>query len=219
MSDLRFTAALPVLIIDDLPEKEKPHARVIAWHLNFLVTALRQFYDALQLLDMCNQEHDHIGWGLMAGRDGAMTLYHIWHSLRAIKSNVEKGKAVLRKGVEIAKIDGAIVLLNTAVPDIEGLRHSVSHTAEMFNSPSRWEGHKSKPFQTRLFKHEKHDDDNLWLNCMDGRTFFTTESSRPSTGNVVEYELSDETFIMLEDVFVRVLSAFPASRLRLLLPS
>ncbi len=252
MSSLRFCAAIPSIIIDDLPEKERPHARTVQRCLEYLVVALRQFYDALQLFDMCNQRHDQTverqsqlareinaldeaarqtklqelialqnnltpqaGWALMSGRDGAITLYHFWRCLKAVKWNVEQGKTAFRNGIEIAKIDGAIVLLDMAVPNIKGLRDSVGHTAEMFKNPRSWEMHKSKPFQTRVFKHEKRNDDTVWLSCMDGRTFFTTAH----TGDVVEYQLSDDTFRTLEDAFVRVLNAFPSSRLKLLLPS
>lgn len=217
MSDLRFTAAFPVLIIDDLPEKEKPHAQVVVWHLNYLVTALRQFYDALQLLDMCNQKHENAGWALMAGRDGAITLYHIWHSLRAIKDNIQTAKTVLRTGIDVGKIDGAIALFNVTIPNVKALRDSVAHTAEMFRNPRRWDLEKTRPFKTRLFSHDSQSADNLWLNCMDGRTFFTTGYTQ--NGQIVKYELSDDTFMMLEDAFVQVLNAFPSSRLRLLLPS
>jgi hypothetical protein len=84
----------PWLNADNLPEAERPIAFKISTHLMVFHSLLASFHAAINLYDFCENEPGRTlgayGWQQIAGRDGAMTIWHFYTAMEEIRSFLQK---------------------------------------------------------------------------------------------------------------------------------
>lgn len=144
-----------------------------------------------------------VGWMNIAGRDGALTLWHFMRALAAIKANLDRAPT-LRASVRVGEIDGALREFRRKLPDVRDVRDAVAHTAELTKNPDALARNATKPFKTKAYSSES--GGGMWTNNFEERTFMTTADG----GEMVRYDLSGDTLRFLVDLTRRVYAAFPA---------
>ncbi len=122
-----------------------------------------------------------IRWATIAGRDGAMTIYHFGKTISSIREFGFVDCPVFKKEIDHAALRAAQKLFNTSFPNYLNLRHSISHSAELV-----------KDIKTR--------DQNaagIWTfqNFLQKQTFHNTFN-----GKVFSFEISVQTLSRLRQV-------------------
>lgn len=136
----------PDLRLCNFPEDEHGQIWTISGQLGDLSSYLKNFEAAVSLFDFCIQAiqsqrgidpqinvHGMASlhrWQLIAGRDGAMTIYHFAKTMTAIRAGMSKCSS-FRQLVNHDILRAATKLFEQLFPDFEGIRHAVAHTAEL----------------------------------------------------------------------------------------
>jgi hypothetical protein len=93
-------------------------------------------------------------WVFVAGRDGAMSIYHFAKSMEGMMAFLGQCPTVLDK-VDRTKLRSARKMLRELFPDFEAVRHAVAHAGELMKDPDTFRSTLS--FDTRTFGRETCD--------------------------------------------------------------
>src|SRR5947209_14294883 len=127
----------PHLDLKGLPPEEIMPAWSLSNSINRLVEHTSDFQAALALFDFCldtlkasdnDQREANLPlrqWQRMAGRDGAMSLYHFGETNREIKKAIGR-YPVLFSRVDARTLDEAWILLEHRFPMRQSARHSIA---------------------------------------------------------------------------------------------
>lgn len=80
-----------------------------------------------------DQSRLFLAWKFIAARDGALSIYNFAKIMEAIRSSMNEVPTI-RAIVDHAAIRLAVKKFESKLPDFEGVRHSVAHSAEFVNS-------------------------------------------------------------------------------------
>jgi hypothetical protein len=163
---------------------------------------------AHEIADFATLEHSLWttgGWQMMAGRDGAMTIYHFGCAIEGIKNSLPACPA-LNALIDRRELKNAGNIFEAAFPGHVAIRHVVSHVADFSMTLKAQAAHAVKvPFKEKRFCSE--DPKGItWLrgNMNDSMYAVTYE------GKAFSYDLSRESVAKLRSVKVRIYSAFVA---------
>jgi hypothetical protein len=176
-----LSVAPPRLYVSGLPEAEQDIADVIVFWLHVMDGYHQDLIAAVDLFEHCLTLTPPLGetrWSSIAIRDGAMSIYHFGMSMSGIRRNL-KHCPTLKSLVEIDKLRDANRAFRAAFPQIELLRHSISHAAEEL--PKILKG--------------RHQRGVVIINSVVGNKFQTTKD-----GNKIGYEISRESVKKLTHV-------------------
>jgi hypothetical protein len=199
----------------DAPEKE----HVVALHFNLisLETFRDNFADDLALLDFCSrnaralstEDPTRVGdkhrmlmsWREIAGRDGAMTIWDFARTTHLISTNLEKCPT-LKPMVVRKNIESALAEFQRCFPHAKTIRHAAAHPADIFGTArDRQRNAFSGPY--RDDKIQIDDSREIVLSGVRGRKVTVTIG-----GNIINYELSQASLDIIEDVKNRILEEF-----------
>lgn len=137
----------PRLDIISFHGQEREVAAIVQSSLYELHGYLDEFNSALALFDWCKAQRDAnagnpdfspmlmlANWMTMAGRDGAMTLFHVIKTMEATRKLLPTCPS-LHALIDHDALRSAVRLFRQHFPRTEAMRHSVAHTAEMTRNP------------------------------------------------------------------------------------
>lgn len=223
MGDLTYPSFIPV----GLPKEEDEAARQLLDILCHLTNYVKEFQAALKLFDfaefeidsvstqkdtqlqlsiMINQEHNNkiqllMQWQLIAARDGAITIFNFGKTLEAANKILFKSCPTWSNIIVKSEIKSASKLWKINFPDFIGIRDTVAHAAEFFQSERQKHTFSGKVDHNFLGADGFVD---LFMSCnLIGRKFSSTDN-----GNIVSYELSSKTADLLSLVAQTFFDAF-----------
>jgi hypothetical protein len=143
------------------------------------------------------------GWRFIAGRDGAMSLYHFRQAMKHANSWAQKD-GILSKHIDRATIKSATVKFDDRFPHIDKIRDSVSHSSDLL----RTEKEIRENFVSATFRradmpqierevelvHNDHFNERLFV------TYFKKQQ--------FSYELSEASLYILQEVENLFFSAY-----------
>ncbi|MBL8572354.1 MAG: hypothetical protein JNM13_01620 [Hyphomicrobiaceae bacterium] len=144
-------------------------------------------------------------WQHIAGREGAMTIYHFGITVDAFNKRLGRCP-ILRDAADRAKLDEANKLFRDGFKYNERIRHAVGHEAELLKTQNQ----RKKNYVTNGY------DDGKHIKVEAGATFFVSDSfidNRYTTtllGDVHNYECSHNTTEKLKYVLRTFASAITA---------
>jgi hypothetical protein len=188
----------PSINLELLPLEEQMTAwRLSAIGLRGLLVYCRGFQVALSLFDFANANIDPKGkepeyglpfkeWLYLAGRDGALTIFHFGKAMRQIRNVIFASCPVLASHLDRQAFKSVVGLFEKNFPRWEAVRHAVAHHAELHIDPLIAEEHsiRTSPGAWRSFS-----------NMLVGRRFSHTFEK-----GTCEYELSQETLERLHEI-------------------
>jgi hypothetical protein len=192
------------LSLATIPEKEKEAVQAVQNGLRNLATYVQHFSAALALFHHAEQilaqqeQHSDIrqaarGWKFLAGRDGAMTIYHFGIAAEGVRRALGLCPT-LRPAVDILALRRATKACRSHFPAFEKMRHAVAHAAEKLKTPKQRKEH---AVGGKL---------NIGQNFIPGNTFQTSWESE-----VLTYGLSKESLDAMESDRRAIWAAFPKS--------
>ncbi len=140
---------------------------------------------------------------LIAARDGAMSIYHFNESITVIQTNLASCPSAanpdIRKHLKQAKRQ-----LRGWFPDLENIRHSVAHAAELGKYPKRVKDRTSTAEIDRKFIRSEKGAPPLRIEqCLEERNFIYTLENR-----IISYEISAKTLDRLGKIRKKVFDVF-----------
>ena len=210
----------PLFDFSALPEQERPHAQIAFQQLFEMRSLADWFAAALTLFVAASTDLHKLGpdgiasetarrlrsWKLIAARDGSMTLYHFLRALQSIKRCLDRSPA-MRAIVPTSEIESALKDFWTYFPGAKKARDSVGHTAELLSSPERWAANALKDDYIVDGNHII-SKGSAMRNSLFNNTFTTTTFG----GDMVTYDVTDETLKRLHLIIDRVHAAFDQSK-------
>ena len=182
----------------NLPENEQGAVSHFESLLSDLISFCEAFQDDFVLYANSRGLQDQEGspnyvrsWMFIAGRDGAMTLYHFAQTLSSIRGSFGSCPT-FRATVDHPAIRQAEKDLKAAFPAIDALRNAVAHWGELDKNPAEAQRH-----YVGNIKHSSNFQGDAFI--------FSFE------GEIVDYHLTDASALAINDIARRVLSAFPNS--------
>lgn len=212
----------PRIFPNRLPEPERNTAHLINSALLSLQGYVDDFRSAVRLYDFCRVQEatkqltgasnlpkqflkELPRWPFLAGRDGAMTIYHFSIALEGLQTNIAKCPT-LTPYVERPLLKSANKLLRKYFPDLEQIRHSVAHTADKMKTPEKHAEHSFSGSYSGLGIAIKKSTQVTIINSFQDRLFTNTWE-----GKVLSYELSQDTWKKLIAIKKEVWAAFKLS--------
>lgn len=116
-----------------LPENERDFAFKLSDAFMRISFFVEEFNSALSLYDFCDVEREMVdnNWKMVAGRDGAMTIWHFYNAMEGIRHSLDRRKyPVLVSLIDFDALRGATKRLRDAFPQFQDLRTSVAHSGE-----------------------------------------------------------------------------------------
>jgi hypothetical protein len=135
------------------------------------------------------------GWRFIAGRDGAMSLYHFRQAMTHANSWAQKD-AALSKHIDRKMIKCANAKFDNKFPYTEKIRHSVSHSSDLLQTEKEIREH----FVPAIFwradmPHIEKAVEFIHNDQFDGRLFVTHFGKA-----LLSYELSEASLQILEEI-------------------
>lgn len=212
----------PHINFDKVPPKERDAAHSVQSGALDLTNYVEQFGAALNLFDFCASQEFHInnqprpllpqhirfletsrGWAHMAGRQGAMAIYHFGVACDGIREALTECDTV-RNAMDYNAFKQARRAFRKAFPDSENVRHAVAHVADKIKTPAKVREHGftgSHNIGTGLVISDS--TLNTFTDIIVGRTITNSWS-----GKLYSYELSTQTRDTLEQIKHAVWLAF-----------
>lgn len=227
--------AAPIIDTRGFSDDEQRGASIIRNCLVGMASYVQHLEDAVALYDSCRatetklqREHQAEGalegvpspqywarhrkimqvsrWHILAARDGAMSVYHFAKSMDGA-TNFRSCRPLIslvdREGLRDAR-----KYFSASFPSLVGIRHAVSHAAEMTDSVESFAEHALKEGYEG-YGHKFESGGSLVMNSLYNRTFLTMFE-----GRVLTYDLTQETLAKLIDITRRVYGTFPDPRRR-----
>jgi hypothetical protein len=143
---------------------------------------------------------------MMAGRDGAMTIYHFGSAIEGIQNSLKDCPA-LNSQVEHRKIRTARGIFDGAFPGYVRMRHTISHVADFSQTLEKKTSHAVKGrFKTKWFSSQNSEDVTWLRGNMNDETFAITHE-----GEAFSYDLNRQTAAKLRSIKERIYSGFEAA--------
>lgn len=190
----------PWLNGSSLPEEERDFTAKLSATLGLLQKFKSDFEAALSLYDFCirNPMGSNSAWQYIAGRDGAMTIWHFYEAMERVRKSLDARKyPVLTSLIDFEPIRKAVADLKAAFPAFEQLRHSVAHSGDA------------------IVAHEKHGAINPKIPEMtiNGKMFISTgfindHFTNTFDGKLQSYELSVSSLAAIDLAMTTFLSGF-----------
>jgi len=212
----------PFLGLHKIPAAELPAAENLGSSLYSVLAFLDVFQLDLQLYDYCManfwrleqqdkeiippaqlpaelaQMHKlYLSWRGIPVRDGALQIYHFAVALDGIRKTLSMCPTV-RDRVDHQALRQAMKDFRAAFPNYEKMRHAVAHIADRTKTPGHTEKHQF------VGEHKSANDSGITLSSVVGRQFSVTWE-----GEVLQYELSENTLQILRGILRAVYAAFP----------
>lgn len=169
--------------VDSLPnEEEQIHAMVILLNIKNLSSYVNDYGSSVGLhsyvqhlregvfrdvqpgtLDFTNQMHMLKNWSEMAGREAAMTVYHVGKALMQIKNNL-RFTEIIKMDTNSEILKKASKALEHAFPNYEIARNSVAHRAEAMATFEHLKAHAT----------ETEDGQNFLIGKIEGDSYVAT---------------------------------------------
>jgi hypothetical protein len=147
--------------------------------------------------------HRYNGWRFIAGRDGAMSLYHFRQAMTHANSWAQKD-ALLSKHIDRETIKRAQANFDERFPCIEKIRHSVSHSSDLLRTENEIRKHfVSATFRRADMPHIEKEVEFIHNDQFDGRLFVTHFGKA-----LLRYELSGASLQILEEIERLFFSAY-----------
>jgi hypothetical protein len=189
----------PTINMELLPSEEQ----LIAWRLTNALASLAGYQQDLEadlaLFDFCNHQmtgletnEPSIGlfrsWRSLAGRDGAMSIYHFGMTLERVRNVIFRDCPCLASHFDRSELRSVIGSFDQAFPNWKSLRNAVAHVAENFVDPDEPTKHFVPSGRDSRVKIARR-------NVLDGRKFMHTIA-----GKECSYELSAEIVQKLHNI-------------------
>jgi hypothetical protein len=164
---------------------------------------------AREITDFATLEHSLWttgGWQMMAGRDGALTIFHFARALDGLQNGL-KGCPALNADVAHQSIRNARKIFESAFPGYIAIRNVIAHVADFSKKLETKTAHAVKgPFKEKWFASA--DQQGLtWLGGnMNGNTYAVTYE-----GQAYTYDLSIQSAAKIRSIKERIYSAFEAA--------
>lgn len=216
----------PRLSFSDVPDGDQEAWSSVANNLRNLGSNTLKFWAALHLF--ANSQHHQAviveqggGWGkfdsashdayqlwsawqFMAGRDGAMTIYHFGVALEATRQSLGLCSTMSAK-IDHQRFRAAAKEFRTFFPTYEKMRHAVAHISDQSKSPNKRQ------------EHEVRGDKSVpGLVSVSGNSTMTlTEGFNNQTfamsweGEFLTYDLAQASLDKLDEVRATIWSLFP----------
>jgi hypothetical protein len=193
--------------IRDLPPSEQDHARIVELQFRNLTSYLERFRDGLELFALLRTNRNTIksSWVLIPCREAAMVLWHYARALDAIKFNLAR-TSTLRTIISIRAVQQAIKDFSVCFPDVSGMRHSVGHTSELFNSPEELKRNSLKDAVSKYGM--KVPKGTIYLDNLINDTFTTASPD----GAFVKLEMNVASLEKLSSITTQAFSAISARK-------
>jgi len=145
-------------------------------------------------------------WMNMAGRDGAMTLYHIAETFRVVKTLLHRC-ATLHEFVSEQVVNDLSREFARAFPDAEMLRDAVGHSAELTeDNEARAKNSTNEILDLPGLRSEAK---GLYIAPhLMGRKFVATKGTRNSPGRQVGYDLTQANVAIIRSIEARLIAEF-----------
>jgi hypothetical protein len=203
----------PSIASEGLPEEEHEAALQVTTALRAMMFYQHDFRAALALFDFSRAEIERTRgtddldrsfvseWTFLAGRDGAMSIFHFGKSIKIINNALGKCPTV-RRLMDESELKRGRKLMQQLFPNFESVRHSIAHSAELMKDTSRHVV--TGPYEKGNLRIES-GAVMFGRNCFigDGRTFFNTFE-----GEIQTYDLSPATLDGLQSVRTAFNAAF-----------
>jgi len=150
-------------------------------------------------------------WPGIAVRDATMTVYHFGETLKALNF---KDAPTLREAVLHDKLRMARKKFDEYFPQIEEVRHSVGHSAEMVKSQEAVQFNSVRgPMKTAVVNASGSGSSVLLSNSLEGRKLTATWADKHTrAARVVSFECSEASLAKLKEVNQLVQEAFAPAR-------
>lgn len=211
----------PFIFFLQLPEKEQPVAASIVENLRALASYERAFQNDLALFDFAYDQKNSddydasakaLAWMFIAGRDGAMMLYHVGMTLRAFGGLLARAPT-LAKLVDTHAVEASKHAFEGHFKDFYAVRQGVAHLADHSVTPDRREKHAIKKSSKHVIMLAPRLEDGSIAevegpgfyarNNFSGRTFWGTVENES-----VQYDLSQDSLEKLREVIAIIYGAF-----------
>ena len=196
----------PHFKISALPAKEHAAAYTAQSGLHDLGGYIEDYSAAISLFDFSLAQYgppQSERWALIAGWDGAMTIYHFGTALEGIRSSLTMCPTI-RSAMDYDVFRRALSDFRAKFPGYEKTRHAVAHAADKMKTPSKLAKHSySGPHRAGGFNISNSTELTL-TDSFSGRVFVSTWE-----GEIVTHELSKATLNNLMTVAQAVWRAFP----------
>lgn len=223
MADLTFPFIAPV----GLSKEEDEAARKLFDSFLNLTNYVKEFQAALNLFDFAESEIGSVynqkatepqlsmlimpgqnnklqllmQWQLIAARDGAITIFNFGKTLEAANKILFKSCPTWSNIIVKSEIGSAFSLWKSNFADFVGIRHTVAHAAELFQSERHEHAFSGKADLN--FLSADGSVDLFMSGNLNGREFISTFKQ-----NIVSYELSSKTAALLSLIAQTFFDAF-----------
>jgi hypothetical protein len=206
----------PRFEVNRLPPEERKPTLILEGTLNSLHAYCDDFAAAIHLFDFCEKNIEQNkdasanlrrvvlwqSWQKLAGRDGAMTIFHFGKALAGAGMTLGSCPTI-RRGLDATKLRSARKLFNQKFPRNEDARHAVAHAGELWSTPAKVDKNIARePRHMAEFMGCGIDELVVRDSFVGGRFTNTFE------GKVISYELNRLTLSDLEHVKYEFYSAF-----------
>jgi hypothetical protein len=146
------------------------------------------------------------GWQMMAGRDGAMTIYHFGSAIEGLQNSLNDCPA-LNAQVDHREIRNARGIFEGAFDGYIRMRHAISHVAVSSQTLDKKLSHAVKGLFKKKWFSSENPQGVTWLRGnMNNDTYAVTHE-----GEVFTYDLNRRSAAKLRSVKQRIYSAFNAA--------
>jgi hypothetical protein len=204
--------------MDLLPPEEQWTAwRLSTFGLRGLLVYCRGFQVALSLFDFSDARIEAMKgldqvelslplreWQFLAGRDGAITIFHFGKAMGQIRKVIFESCPVLASRLDRKAFKSVVGSFDKAFPKWEAIRHAVAHHAELRIDPLITEEHYVRgPLSVPGLPPVGAGVRQSFSNTLVGRRFIHTFDKY-----LCEYELSQDTLNSLHDIRIRYYQIF-----------
>jgi hypothetical protein len=209
-----------------LDPKEREHALLIQHTLDWLQYYADCFLAATGLYDhaefhyqlapkppfpdrmpMTRDQQRYMNWKMIAGRDGAITLYNIDESFQAVSASLDLTPSV-KSEIDIDLMRKARKTFRKHFPDVKNMRDAIAHAAELINTPAKnfanpIKGKGKGKVIVPPVVGQKGGKITI-KDCFQDRTFMST-----AKGQLVKYDLTLASHQVILSCVEEFISAFP----------
>lgn len=199
----RTTINIPAFDKDAYPPNEHAHIDFCYSATLALAEYLKDIDAAFQLFDEAKARGNQQPWDrwqMIAGRDGAMSIYHFSQTLLSIRSGM-KGCPKFSSLVDHDQIKKSRKRFAKSFPVAEHMRHAIAHSADMMLSLEKFSINLLQPSEKVHFAEDI--GATVVKNYAVGKKFGTTFE-----GKLITYEISPEVRDELLEILAGVYSAF-----------
>jgi hypothetical protein len=157
--------------------------------------------ESMDLFDLLTQ------WQNIAFRDGAMSIWHFYHSIEGIKKSLNLCKS-LHKTVKDRKMDGPINKFKMLFPGFKKIRHAVAHAGENHQDAANSRKNSiSGAYEADGIVMADTAKNASFIGFRSGRKYQHTYQ-----GEMVSYELSHQSLSNLVEIQEMVFATFRATQ-------